>query len=204
MHGARRRANARARPWPCPVQRCPGTIGVVIFPAQAELLPCDSSVTFASWLNLLLIGSCNAETDASFDLCERNIATVLRKHPRGVGLMLIVTHSQRAPDNYADRVLGLLRRFRPQVVCTAVVVEMRGFAGAAHRALGHSVISLSGMRSVISLFDESAKASDFLGERLFPIEQRSAGTTAMAAAIGRFRASLRTEEVVALERSASR
>jgi hypothetical protein len=182
----------------------PGTIIVVIFPTQAELLPSDGSVTFASWLNLLLIGSCNAETDGSFELCERNIATVLRKHPRGVGLILIVTHSQRAPDNYADRTLAMLRRFRPQIVCTAVVVEMRGFAGAAHRALGHSVISLSGMRNVISLFDESSKAGSFLSDRLFPAEQRGPGGVAMIAALARFRASLRTEAVVAEERAISR
>ncbi len=176
----------------------------MIFPAQAEPLPSDSSVTFGSWVNLLLIGSCNSETDASFDLCDRNIATVLRKQPRGVGLMLIVTHSQRAPDNYAERVLAMLRRYRPQIICTAVVVEMRGFAGAAHRALGHSVISLSGMRNVISLFDDGAKAGSFLADRLFPPEHRGPGAIAMTAAIGRFRASLRTEAVVAGERSSSR
>jgi hypothetical protein len=173
-----------------------------MFPPQAQAMPADDSVIFASWLNLLLIGSCRAETDRSFDVCEQNIATLLRKQPRGVGLLLIAIHGDPVMENYSQRAQRMLKRFRPQLLCCAGVVEVRGFAGAAHRALGHTLISLTGLRGVAAMFGERGDAIPFMAERILPVEQRAAGAVAMRSAVERFRASM--DEVRNSETAASR
>jgi hypothetical protein len=147
-------------------------------------------VVFASWLNLLLIGACKAETSEAFDICEQNIATLLRKQPRGVGLLLITIHGEPVMEGYAERAQRMLKRFRPQILCAAGVIEVRGFAGAAHRALGHTLISISGLRGVAAMFGELGEATSFVSERCLPVEQRAAGLVALRGVVERFRAGM--------------
>ena len=153
----------------------------------------DGSIMFGAWLNLLMLGSRSAETEQTFALAEKNIATLLRKHPRGVGLLLMVLHDERPSENYPSKVLGLLKLFRPQILGACGVIETRGFAGAAHRAVGQSVVRLSGMHGVINLFGSVEAGGAFLADRLFPSEQRGPAGVALRSVAARFRDSVVSE-----------
>ena len=151
----------------------------------------------ATWLNSFVVCSRTTETDASFALAEQNIASILRRHPRGIGILLVVLHSDRAPDNYAAKMLALLKRFRPQILSAAALIEASGFAAAAQRAVGTSVISLSGMGRLLGLFTTLEESTAFLANTMFPAEQRAAGGAAFSAAVRTYRDAIYAEMLAA-------
>jgi hypothetical protein len=153
-------------------------------------MPSDTYVTFTAWHNLLVMFSVAPEAPSTFELCERNLTTLLRKHPSGVGILLFVMHQQRAPEDYAQRTSALLTAHRSQIRCSTAVIGGRGFAGAAQRALGNSIVALSGMRTVIGMFACVEDASPFIVERILPVEQRVAGQPALVDAVRATRAAL--------------
>jgi hypothetical protein len=165
----------------------------VVGPAQVTLMPSEAALACATWLNSFVVCSRTTETDASFALAEQNIATILRRHPRGIGILLLVLHSDRAPDNYAAKMLALLKRFRPQILGAAALIEASGFAAAAHRAMGTSVISLSGMGRVLGLFTSLEESTTFVANHMFPLEQRAQGAVAFASAVRKYRDAIHAE-----------
>lgn len=135
-----------------------------------------------------MIASRAPEVDSSYELMHRNMATLLRRHPRGIGILLLVMHSEKPPEDFVPRALNILRTYRAQILGAGGIIEHSGFVGAAHRAVGQSLITLSGMRGVIHVFGDIPSASQFMAERLLPTEQRAFGAPAMRTAITGFRA----------------
>ena len=156
-------------------------------------MPSDAPLACASWLNSFVVCARAAETESSFALAEQNIASILRRHPRGVAILLIVLHHDKAPENYTDKMLGLLKRFRPQLLCAAAVIEASGFAGAGQRALGASVITLSGMGRMLGIFNTLEASSEFMAQHMFAVEQRVAGQAGLLSAVRHFRHAVHTE-----------
>jgi hypothetical protein len=155
----------------------------------------DSSMTFASWLNLLVLCSRAPEMDATFALVEQNIATLIRRHPRGVALLMVVLHHERAPDEYAQRAIAILKRFRPQILGAATVLEASGFAAAAQRALGTSIIGLTGMGRVLGVFNRLEAGTEFVASHMFTPEQRIPHQQTMLTAVKRYRDQMHAEMV---------
>jgi hypothetical protein len=164
-----------------------------MFLDSAEVLPSGSDVAFGAWLNLLLIVSMQAETERAFDVTEQHMKALLRRHPRGLGVLLVMTHDQRPPDYYSDRSLQILRRFRPQLLKVAIVLESQGFAAAAQRAVARTIILVSGMHAVITLHTDLAPATMSLAETLLPAEQRFSGVRHMRSAVASFRRQVRRD-----------
>jgi hypothetical protein len=166
-----------------------------MFPAQIQALPSEPSVTFGAWLNLLVACSHHIESEQSFDLTERHMTSLIRRHPRGIGVLLIMLHSEPAPANYSDRALRILRTFRPQLLKISVVLEATGFAAAGQRALAHSIVMVSGMRGYITLHTDLGEAVAGLAQRMLPHEQHSAGVGALVPAAEQFRLRVRRESM---------
>ena len=119
----------------------------------------------------------------TFALAETNLSGLLRKHPRGVGIILIVQHPQKPPDQYFERATGLLKRYRPQLLCAAVVIESQGFAAAAQRSLGAMILTAAGMQQRNAIFAKLDLACGWLAERLFLAEEVNQGERALHTAL---------------------
>ena len=78
-------------------------------------------------------------------------------------------------------------------MCASAVVEASGFAGAGQRALGASVITLSGMGRMLGIFNALEASSEFMAQHMFAVEQRLAGQAGLLAAVRQFRNAVHTE-----------
>jgi hypothetical protein len=162
-----------------------------MFPERVELLPSDECAIFGAWLNVLLIGSQAPEHERTFVLAEQNLASILRRHPRGAALVLMVLHADKPPENYVQRATRLLHAFRPQLLGAAGVFEMHGFTAAAQRAVGSTLIRLASLGTSAAMFGDIDGAVGFLAPRVFALQEVAVGTAALRLAAGNFRESVR-------------
>ncbi len=133
-----------------------------------EPLPSDANVIFGRWANVLVVRALSTETDHTFLLYESNLRTVLRRHPQGAGLVLLVDHEESPPDGYADRMQGLLARYGGQIITGSAVINARGFAAAVQRAVGTAVLSVSRMQGKFAIHQSVDEAVPWLAKRLWP------------------------------------
>lgn len=137
-----------------------------------ERLPSDQHVTFGCFRNLLVLRSHSPEAPETFTIIEANLRTVLRRHPKGAGLLLIVEHSEPPPTGYVERVQRLLDAYRSQLIATCAVLDARGFAAAVQRATATAILSVSRMRGRLTVHESLETAIPWLAERILPETDR--------------------------------
>ncbi len=153
------------------------------FVSILEPLPSDSHLSFSRWENVLVILAIEPEPRSSFALYEPNIRNVLRRHPRGMGVVMVVRHEKPPPEGFAEHIKALLDTYRTQLLAVSAVIEATGFAAAVQRGVGTTILAASGMNRRTHMHRSVAEAVPWLVERTQPDGYRSEARAALMAAL---------------------